>query len=86
MVDLLSQKASLLIPSLEISLAIGIDTVQMKLYFENNDHISSAHINGTKVEVIIKNANVEKLAIDWIGRRVFWTEYSSKRISVANNF
>ena len=56
----------------------------MKLYFENNSHISRAHINGTNVEVIIKNAKVNKMAIDWIGRRIFWTESSSKRISVAD--
>ena len=56
----------------------------MKLYFENNSHISRAHNNGTNVEVIIKNANAEKIVIDWIGRRIFWTESSSKRISVAD--
>ena len=82
-VDLLRNKTGLLIPSLQSS-AIGIDTVEMKLYFENNSHISRAHINGTNVEVIIKNANVNKMAIDWIGRRIFWTESLSKRISVAD--
>ena len=56
----------------------------MRLYFENNSHISRAHSNGTNVEVIIKNANAEKIVIDWIGRRIFWTESSSKRISVAD--
>ena len=77
-------KTGLLIPSLQSSTAIDIDTVEMKLYFENNSHISRAHINGTNVEVIIKNANAERMAIDWIGRRIFWTESSSKRISVAD--
>ena len=56
----------------------------MKLYYETNSHISRAHINGTNVEVIIKNANAEKIVIDWIGRRIFWTESSSKRISIAD--
>ena len=81
---MLRNKTGLLIPSLQSSTAIGIDTVEMKLYFENNSHISRAHINGTNVEAIIKNANAEKIVIDWIGRRIFWTEYSSKRISVAD--
>ena len=81
---MLSNKTGLLIPSLQSSTAIGIDTVEMKLYFENNSHISRAHINGTNVEVIIQNANVYEIAIDWIGRRIFWTEYLSKRISVAD--
>ena len=56
----------------------------MRIYFENNSHISRVYNNGTNVEVIIKNANVNKMAIDWIGRRIFWTESSSKRISVAD--
>ena len=56
----------------------------MKLYFETNNHISRAHINVTNVEVIIKNANAEKVVIDWIGRRIFWTKYLSKRIFVAD--
>ena len=63
--------------------AIAIDTVEMKLYFENNNGIWMREINRVEVKVIIKNANVYKMAIDWIGRRIFWTEYSLKRISVA---
>ena len=81
---MLRNKTGLLIPSLQSSTAIGIDTVEMKLYFETSSHISRAHINGTNVEAIIKNVNVNKMAIDWIGRRIFWTESSSKRISVAD--
>ena len=84
MVDLLSNKAGLIIPSLQSSSAIGIDTVEMKLYFETSNNISRAYINGTNVKVLITNANVYKMVIDWIGRRIFWTEGSAKRISVAN--
>ena len=63
--------------------AMAIDTVEMKLYFENNNGIWMREINRIEVKVIIKNANVEKMAIDWIGRRIFWTESSSNWISVA---
>ena len=65
------------------SKAMAIDTVEMKLYFEKNNGIWMREINRVEVKVIIKNANVEKMAIDWIGRRIFWTESSSKWISVA---
>ena len=65
------------------SKAMAIDTVEMKLYFEKNNGIWMREINRIEVKVIIKNANVEKMAIDWIGRRIFWTESSSKWISVA---
>ena len=63
---------------------MAIDTKNEKLYFEDNNTISSANLDGTGVEVIIKNANIFKMAIDWIGRRIFWTQYSPNGISVAN--
>ena len=63
--------------------AMAIDTFEMKLYFEKNNGIWMKEINRVEVKVIIKNANVEKMAIDWIGRRIFRTESSLKRISVA---
>ena len=63
--------------------SLAIDTIEMKLYFEKNNVIWMRAINRVEVKVVIKNANVAKMAIDWIGRRIFWTEYSSKRISVA---
>ena len=63
---------------------MAIDINNEKLYFEDNNGISSANLNGTGVEVIIKNANVYKMAIDWIGRRILWTQYSPYGISVAN--
>ena len=65
------------------SKAMAIDTVEMKLYFQKNNGIWMREINRVEVKVIIKNANVEKMAIDWIGRRIFWTESWSKWISVA---
>ena len=61
------------------SKAMAIDTVEMKLYFEKNNGIWMREINRVEVKVIIKNANVEKMAIDWIGRRIFWTEYNPRR-------
>ena len=64
---------------------MAIDIKKEKLYFKNNNGISSANFDGTGVEVIIKNANIQKMAIDWIGRRIFWTQSSRPYgISVAN--
>jgi hypothetical protein len=64
--------------------AIAVDTVGMKLYFEDNRRISMRNISDADVNVIIENTNVEKMAIDWIGRRIFWTQSSPNRIRVAN--
>ncbi len=64
---------------------MAIDTVDMKLYFGENGGISRANIDGTGVEVILKNANVYRMAIDWIGRRIFWTKTLGEgRIFVVN--
>ena len=63
---------------------MAIDMKNEKLYFEDNNTISSANLDGTGVEVIIKNADVDKMAIDWIGRRILWTQYDARGISVAN--
>ena len=63
---------------------MAIDIKNEKLYFADNNTISSANLDGTGVEVIIKNANIHFMAIDWIGRRIFWTHDTGKGISVAN--
>ncbi len=60
--------------------------MDMKLYFGENGGISRANLDGTGVEVILKNANVYRMAIDWIGRRIFWTKNPmEKRIFVVNS-
>ena len=83
-VHLSTEKQSVLTSGLGgSSKAMAIDTVEMKLYFQKNNGIWMREINRVEVKVIIKNANVEKMAIDWIGRRIFWTESWSKWISVA---
>ena len=66
------------------SSAIAIDTVEMKLYFEDNKKISRAHFDGTGIEVVIKDVNIYDMAIDWIGRRIFWTTSSDQHIFKAN--
>ena len=78
-----TERKGVVTSGLQYSEAIAIDTVEMKLYFESNESIWMREVNRVEVKVIIKNANVEKMAIDWIARRILWTESSSKRISVA---
>ncbi len=64
---------------------MAIEIKNEKLYFEDNKGIFRANLDGTGVEVIIKTANIRKMAIDWIGRRIFWTQSSRPYgISVAN--
>ena len=65
---------------------MAIDIKNEKLYFADNNNISSRNLDGTGVEVIIKKANIRYgyMAIDWIGRRILWTQHSPYGISVAN--
>ena len=65
---------------------LGIDIKGKKLFFgDGNGSLSKANFDGSGRKVILKNAKVYKMAIDWIGRRIFWTKYPwEKRIFVVN--
>ena len=65
---------------------LGIDIEDKKLYFgDANGSLSKANFDGSGRKVILKNAKVHKMAIDWIGRRIFWTKYPwQPRIFVVN--
>ncbi len=82
-IDLLTNRTGVVIRGLEDSDAIAIDTVEMKLYFNDNNDILRAHVNGAGIEVIIKDADPNKMTIDWRGRRIFWTAAPPNRIYVA---
>ena len=83
-VDLLTDQRGIIMNAVSASNAIAIDTVEMKLYFEEYGHIKVRDNNREEANVIVANANVEKMTVDWIGRRIFWTEKYQNRISVAN--
>ena len=87
-IDLLTHDTTVVFPALKnkfLQHAMAIHTMDMKLYFGENGGISRANLDGTGVEVILKNANVFRMAIDWIGRRIFWTKYPYEgRIFVVN--
>lgn len=84
-IDLLTTDRTIVMRGLNDSYGMDIDTVDMKLYFRDGNNISSANFDGTVKRVILKNAKVFRMAIDWIGNRIFWTEYPwEKRIFVAN--
>lgn len=84
-IELLTQSKIVVISGLQ-GRKMDYDTVTKKLYFQNGNNISRANYDGSGVEVIIQdlNATVNSMAIDWIGRRIFWTVNSARsRIFVA---
>ena len=65
---------------------IGIDIKDKKVYFGDvNGSISQVNFDGSGRKVILRNANVYKMAVDWIGRRIFWTKRPvGRKIFVVN--
>ena len=62
---------------------MDIDTVDKKLYFRKGNDISRANFDGSSVEVIVQNAEPDRLRVDWKGRRIFWTRDGYNEISMA---
>ena len=85
-VDLLTHDSTRVVDSLGNGYGLVIDIKEKKLYFgDGNGSLSKASFDGSGRKVILKNAKVYKMAIDWIGRRIFWTKNPlEKRIFVVN--
>ena len=81
---MLTEDKTVVIGRLKNNNGMAIDTVEMKIYFTNCNSISRANLDGTGFEVFLQNADVYKMTIDWIGRRLFWTRtiYPRERIFV----
>lgn len=61
-----------------------IDTVDNNLYIADNSSISRINFDDMCVEVILQNASFNDMAIDWLERRIFYTEHFERQIFVAN--
>ena len=85
-VDLLTHDVTRVAERLDNGDGLAIDIKEKKLYFgDGNGSLSKANFDGSGRKVILKNAKVYKMAIDWIGRRIFWTKYPrEQRIFVVN--
>ena len=85
-VDLLTHDVTRVVDKLGGSNGLAIDIKERILYFgDGNGRLSKANFDGSGRKVILKNAKVYKMAIDWIGRRIFWTKnLLEKRIFVVN--
>ena len=85
-VDMLTHDSSRVVKDLKNSWGLAIEIKERILYFgDGNGSLSKISFDGSGREVILKNAKVFKMAIDWIGRRIFWTKNPlEKRIFVVN--
>ena len=72
---MLTQDKTPIMTGLKNSFGLAIDIKDKKVYFgDGNGSISQVNFDGSGRKVILKNANVYKMAVDWIGHRIFWTK------------
>ena len=85
-VDLLTHDVTRVADKLGNGYGLAIDIKERKLYFgDGNGSLSKANFDGSGRKVILKNAKIYKISVDWIGRRIFWTKSTwKKRIFVVN--
>ena len=82
-IDVLTHDSSLVVKDVKDSWGLAFDIKDKKVYFGDEDgSLSKANFDGSDRKVILKNAKVYKMAIDWIGRRIFWT----KTIGLTHDF
>ena len=66
--------------------AVDFDSKESKLYFSDivRDNISRVDVTGGALEVVIHSTrNVDGLAVDWLGRNLYWTDNDAHELAVA---
>ena len=60
--------------------------MENNLYISDNNSISRVNLDDQDMctEVILQNVSVDDMVVDWIQRRLYWAEYSKKKIFAAN--
>ncbi|CAB3991726.1 Hypothetical predicted protein [Paramuricea clavata] len=81
-IDLTTQDRTVVIGGIA-GRAMDIDTVDNKLYIADSNSISRVNLDDICVEVILQNVRVRDIAVNWLARSIFWTEYLEKEIFVA---
>ena len=62
--------------------SLDFDRVDNKFYFINSTHIYRANFDGTGKKIVAENVKPRNIAVDWIGRRLFWTSVSQNDIKM----
>ena len=66
--------------------AVDYDPVEGKVYWTDVtlEQVARAFPNGSEVEVLAKNViNPDGVAVDWIGRNLYWTDAGTNKIEVS---
>ncbi|XP_028412352.1 low-density lipoprotein receptor-related protein 4-like [Dendronephthya gigantea] len=74
-VDLTTLDSTFVVDGKSYIRTLDIDMKNKKIYFaKENKEIRRANYDGTYEEIVVKDAKTRALTIDWIGRRIFWSE------------
>ncbi|XP_046845286.1 low-density lipoprotein receptor-related protein 5-like [Xenia sp. Carnegie-2017] len=85
-IDLKTWRSINILGGLDLVVPLGVDTKNQHIYFGEHvlGKIYRVNYNGSSQELIMENVtNIEGLAIDWIGRKIYWTAFLSETIEVA---
>ena len=66
--------------------AVDYDPVEGKVYWTDVtlEQVARAFSNGSEVEVLAKHViNPDGVAVDWIGRTLYWTDAGTNKIEVS---
>ena len=83
-IDLLTVDTTDVVRGLKFRSSIVIDNVEGKLYFKNDSKILRSNLDGTNSEIVVKKADLFDMTIDWLRRRIFWTQPNNRNVLVAN--
>ena len=82
-IDLLTVDTTDVVRGLKFCYSIVIDNVEGKLYFKNDSKILRSNLDGTNSEIVVKKADLFDMTIDWLRRRIFWTQLNNPKVLVA---
>lgn len=65
--------------------AVDYDPVKGKVYWTDVtlDQVARAYPNGSDLEVIANVSHPDGIAVDWLGRNLYWTDIGTKKIEVS---
>lgn len=66
--------------------ALDWDSVENKIYYGDHSlrEMYRVDMDGRNKELLMTNVGmVEGIAVDWVGRSIYWTSYTSEQIEVA---
>ena len=83
-IDLITFDTTAIVNGKQKIWTLDIDTRNKKIYFaEQRKEIRRTNYDGTYEESVVKDAETWSVTMDWIGRRIFWTDPWKNAINVA---